>query len=52
MSIAAEGAPAIRRRVLFLDFDGVLHRAQEPGELTIATTGLDELRSMQPDLFG
>jgi len=52
MRMACKGAPAMRRRVNFLDFDGVLHRAQEPGELTIATTGLDELRSMQPDLFG
>jgi hypothetical protein len=42
----------MKRRVLFLDVDGVLHRAQEPGEVSIATAGLEELRAARPDLFG
>lgn len=39
-------------KVLFIDIDGVLHRAFEPGELTIAGATLDELREERSDLFG
>jgi hypothetical protein len=37
---------------IFLDLDGVLHRAHHPGELTIATAGIEELLEQRPDLFG
>jgi hypothetical protein len=38
------------QNVLFLDIDGVLHRAAYPGELTVATAGLAELLEERPDL--
>ncbi len=38
--------------VIFLDIDGVLHRAPRPGDLTIATAGLSELSEERPDLGG
>jgi len=40
------------KSVIFLDLDGVLHRAHHPGELTIATAGIEELLEERPDLFG
>lgn len=39
------------RKVLFVDIDGVLHRASELGELTIASASLAELREERLDLF-
>ena len=39
-------------KVLFIDIDGVLHRAFGPGDLTIAGASLDELREERSDLFG
>jgi hypothetical protein len=38
------------RNILFLDLDGVLHRAPHAGELTIATSGIGELLEERPDL--
>lgn len=42
----------MKKKVLFADFDGVLHRVFGPGELTIATAGFGELLEERPDLFG
>ena len=39
------------RKVLFLDIDGVVHRAFEPGESTIVSASLEELREERSDLF-
>ena len=38
------------QNIVFLDLDGVLHRAPRPGELTIATAGISELLEERPDL--
>lgn len=42
----------MKKRVLFADFDGVLHRIHQPHELTISTAGFMELLEERPDLFG
>ncbi len=39
-------------KALFIDIDDILHRASEPGELTIAGASVDELREGHSDLFG
>lgn len=39
-------------KVLFVDIDGVLHRAFGPSDRTIASASLDELREQRSDLFG